>query len=105
MKGTTLVAAVVIAASVVAVPLLLKSNRAASTPGNQSPQAAKGLPRFVDLGTTTCTPCRVLLRNVITDEARHVDYGVVALGDFYPKEIGEKEREKSADQLTANEWL
>jgi len=46
-----------------------------------------------------------LLRNVITDEARHVDYGVVALGDFYPKEIGEKEREKSADQLTANEWL
>jgi len=61
VKSTSVVAAVVIAASVIAVPLVLKSSRAASTPGIQTPQAAKGLPRFVELGTTTCAPCRVML--------------------------------------------
>ena len=66
MKGTTLVAAAVIAAGVIAVPLLLKSNRAASHPTTQAQQAQTGLPRFVDLGTTTCAPCRVML-GVMTD--------------------------------------
>ncbi len=38
-----------------------------------------------------------LLRNVITDEARHVHYGVVALGDFYTKELSQKDREERED--------
>ena len=38
-----------------------------------------------------------LLKNVITDEARHVHYGVVALGDFYRNELSDKERRERED--------
>jgi thioredoxin 1 len=61
VKGSSLVLAVAIAAGVIAVPLLLKANRVASAPAGQAPSASKGLPRFVELGTTTCAPCRVML--------------------------------------------
>lgn len=69
MKSTSVVAALIIAAGVIAVPLVIKSHQATNTQGgNQSlpstggaPQAAQALPRFVDLGTTTCAPCRVML--------------------------------------------
>lgn len=61
MKGSAVVAAVVIGASVIAVPLFLKANRAAGAPLKQSSPDSKGLPRFVELGTTTCAPCRVML--------------------------------------------
>ncbi len=38
-----------------------------------------------------------LLENVIRDEARHVHYGVVALRDFYTKEVSEKFRRDRED--------
>ena len=40
---------------------------------------------------------RELLKNVITDEARHVHYGVVALQDFYTNELTEVERRERED--------
>ena len=57
MTGKSIGIAVIIAVSVVAIPLLLKGNRVES--GSRRTDAA--LPRFVDLGTTTCPPCRVML--------------------------------------------
>ena len=38
-----------------------------------------------------------MLKNVITDEARHVHYGVVALQDFYTNELTEVERRERED--------
>ncbi len=38
-----------------------------------------------------------ILRLVITDEARHVHYGVVALQDYYRNEVSEKERAERED--------
>ena len=38
-----------------------------------------------------------LLRYVITDEARHVHYGVVALQQFYATEVSERERRDRED--------
>jgi hypothetical protein len=40
---------------------------------------------------------REMLKYVITDEARHVHYGVVALGDFYKTELSEHERRERED--------
>lgn len=40
---------------------------------------------------------RELLRYVITDEARHVHFGVLALRDYYTKELTEKERRERED--------
>lgn len=40
---------------------------------------------------------RELLRRVITDEARHVHYGVVALRDYYRRELPERERRDRED--------
>jgi len=40
---------------------------------------------------------RELLKNVITDEARHVHYGVVALQDLYTNELTEFERRERED--------
>ena len=58
-----LVVGAVLVTAVVAVPLLLKSNRAGNEaqPSMGTSAATKGLPRFVDLGTTTCAPCKVML--------------------------------------------
>ncbi len=39
-----------------------------------------------------------LLRYVITDEARHVHYGVVSLASFYKDELTERERREREDQ-------
>lgn len=38
-----------------------------------------------------------ILKYVITDEARHVHYGVLALGEFYTRELSEKERRERED--------
>jgi len=79
-----LLAAIIVAGGIIAIALFLKSGRAAdnagrapaparqtapgqplaSLPGSanatgQAPQQA--LPRFLDLGTTTCAPCKVML--------------------------------------------
>ena len=60
MKSKAIVIAIVIAVGVVAIPLFLKQK---SVPAAAEPaKATKGLPRFVDLGTTTCAPCKVMLR-------------------------------------------
>jgi hypothetical protein len=40
---------------------------------------------------------RDLLKYVITDEARHVHYGVVALADYYTRALSEKERQERED--------
>jgi hypothetical protein len=46
----------------------------------------------------TCEPLlRQILTSVITDEARHVHYGVLALQKFYANEITERERRERED--------
>ncbi len=40
---------------------------------------------------------REILKRVITDEARHVHFGVVALGDYYKKGLEEKDRRERED--------
>ena len=64
MTIKSILLAVIIAAGVVTVPLLLKSTREPDPQLVQphgAVQAAPGLPRFVDVGTTTCAPCKVML--------------------------------------------
>jgi len=48
-------------------------------------------------GATSEPLLRQLLTNVITDEARHVHYGVLALRKFYATEISERERRERED--------
>ena len=68
MKTNSWVIATLVVVGVVGGALALKANRGASAVGTaparvvaESPGAANALPRFVDLGTTTCAPCRVML--------------------------------------------
>jgi thioredoxin 1 len=67
-SGKSVLAAVIIAVGVIVVPLYLKStpsSGAEAEPASQaavaSAQTGQALPRFVDLGTTTCIPCKVML--------------------------------------------
>jgi thioredoxin 1 len=70
MNKSAVIGSVVVAA-VIAVPLLLKSQKSATTMAPESRHssraapsaqvAPKPLPRFVDFGTTTCIPCKVML--------------------------------------------
>lgn len=48
-------------------------------------------------GSTQEPLLKEILRYVITDEARHVHYGVVALQDYYRTELAEKERNERED--------
>ena len=53
---------------------------------------------FGFMRAVTCEPLlKQLLTNVITDEARHVHYGVIALQKFYATELSEKERRERED--------
>lgn len=68
MNRNSLVASAVVVTVVVGGALLLKSNRKEAASGIQPAQAVaeptapqKALPRFVDLGTTSCAPCRVMI--------------------------------------------
>jgi len=62
-KGTTLLLGLAISATVIAAPLYLKSRQSVSPPTSAAVGAAPSepLPRFVDAGTTTCAPCKVML--------------------------------------------
>jgi thioredoxin 1 len=89
MKPIQIAGAVALAAAVIAVPLVLKRRAAASAaataiapcadgastsgacgglPGSAAQATSKGraLPKLVDLGTTTCAPCKAML--VVVDE-------------------------------------
>lgn len=68
MNRQSLIVSALVVSAVVGGALLLKSNRTSPAAGIQptlavaeSPAPQKALPRFVDLGTTTCAPCRVML--------------------------------------------
>ncbi len=53
---------------------------------------------FSTLRANTDEPLlKELLKNVITDEARHVHFGVVALRDFYTTQLSERERRERED--------
>ena len=53
---------------------------------------------FMTIRQQTSEPLlRELLKYVITDEARHVHYGVVALGDYFKNVLTEKQRQERED--------
>ncbi len=77
MSKHSIVAVAIIVAAVIAVPLVLKSRTANDGAGetSQAPvesvidtEPVAAMPRFVDLGTTTCAPCRTMLG--VMDELR-----------------------------------
>lgn len=61
--------ALVIVVAIVTIALYLKSGKSPQGPGSRAEQTGpaaaapngQGLPRFVDLGTTSCAPCKVML--------------------------------------------
>jgi thioredoxin 1 len=59
MKSLLLSSIVIV--GIVGGALLLKSNRTEPTSARPAQAQRQALPRFVDLGTTTCAPCRVML--------------------------------------------
>lgn len=63
--NTKMVAGGAIVLAVIAVPLLLKSRPVKPDPAHSSVAATsrqvQRLPRFVDIGTTTCIPCKAML--------------------------------------------
>lgn len=83
MTRTSIAIAVAIAAAVVGIPLYLKSAPppAAKTDvaAPATAEAPKALPRFVDLGTTTCRPCKVMLG--VMEELKR-DYPGAFIVDF-----------------------
>lgn len=61
-----LIAGCAVGLAVIGVPLLLKSKKplladSAPSSGAATSQQAQRLPRFVDIGTTTCIPCKAML--------------------------------------------
>jgi len=69
VKTKPVLIVLIIIALVIAIPLILKSYKKASTQSDNqslgstagSPKSTNALPRFVDIGTTTCAPCKVML--------------------------------------------
>ena len=85
------IAAVVIVAAVIAIPLYLKSRRAQGTQVAPSPEAAAAsakagqpLPRFLDIGTTTCKPCKIMLG--VMDELKQQYPGAMVVDFINVKE-------------------
>lgn len=81
-SGAKLFAIAVIGSAVITVPVLMRGQDAAphpappasAQPASATPAAAPhALPRFVDLGTTTCAPCRVMLGVMDTLEQEYPD--------------------------------
>ena len=78
MNRKSLIISAVVIVGIVGGALALKANRGTSAAGAasvrvvaESPGAAQALPRFVDLGTTTCAPCRVMLGVMAELEQRY----------------------------------
>lgn len=78
MRNYSWVIVAIVVVGVVGGALALKANRGTSATGDvpgrvvaESPGAAQALPRFVDLGTTTCAPCRVMLGVMAELEQRY----------------------------------
>ena len=91
----SVIAALVIAALVVAIPLYLKSRRAEGAqadPSSQSARPGQPLPRFLDVGTTTCKPCKIMLG--IMDELKQQYPGAMFV-DF----INIKEETEALERL------
>jgi thioredoxin 1 len=87
----SIVLAAVIVVGVVAVPLILKSTRALSEQNDQpqaTEQAARKPPRFVDLGTTTCRPCKIMLG--VMDELKQKYPGAMTIEFINVKERPEE---------------
>lgn len=87
---TSVATIVAVAVAVIAIPLHLKSSpsadaraeaNAANGPASVASSATSGqaLPRFVDLGTTTCIPCKVMLG--VMEELKR-DYPGAFIVDF-----------------------
>lgn len=112
MTGKSVVAALAIAAAVIAVPLVLKSrvgsnaeppvrhepsnprtsgSEQARPPKQRSTTAAarpgQALPRFVDLGTTTCAPCRVMLGVMQELERQYPDSMIVEFVNVHENQV------------------
>lgn len=74
MSVRSIIAIVAILGAVVVLPLVLRSDRGAPAQagavavGEGAPAQDAPRPRFVDLGTTTCIPCKVMLG--VMDELR-----------------------------------
>lgn len=78
MNRKSLIISAVVIVGVVGGALALKANGGTSAAGSasarvvaESPAAAQAVPRFVDLGTTTCAPCRVMLGVMAELEQRY----------------------------------
>lgn len=87
---TSIATIVAVAVAVIAIPLYLKSSPSAAAraeanaenaPASVAASATSGqaLPRFVDLGTTTCIPCKVMLG--VMEELKR-DYPGAFIVDF-----------------------
>jgi len=67
MSHKSIAIGLVVAAAVVAIPLLVKSVQAPAAVSDPA-SVAGGKPKFLDLGTTTCAPCKAMLK--VMDELR-----------------------------------
>jgi thioredoxin 1 len=89
-----LVVAAGLSAVVIAVPLFLK-HRAAAAVVQPEPAAAatsaRRLPRLVDLGTTTCAPCKAMLVVVAELERSYADQLVVEFINVQQQEDASRE--------------
>jgi len=76
-SGAKLFAIALIGSAVITVPMLMRGQPAPHSSESASAEPAavvpRALPRFVDLGTTTCAPCRVMLGVMDTLEQQYPD--------------------------------
>ncbi len=102
-SSNMMLAVALVGAGVIGLPLYLKSNASPDAKAEQSGQATPGraqkgqpLPRFVDLGTTTCIPCKVMLG--VMEELRQ-KYPGAFLVDFVNVKESPEEAEKYGIQI------
>ena len=66
MKASSVAISLLVVATVIGIPAYLKHRQ--GSPAAQPVQATTSLPVFVDIGTTTCAPCKAMVR--VMDELR-----------------------------------